>query len=148
MTQAKDTDPTPTPPKKGPQLIIEALPFESGDGKRYKWKLEEDGRLLVMGMGDFATNWDAAQDAAKTSLGILHNLSMSYCRLAEEVTKVQEQARERFEEARAKAGESGGTFQKFASAHAPKEEESEEELSERARLDAESEAPDDEGEVD
>ena len=146
MTQANDTDPT-TKPSTGPQLVIEKLPFDSASGERYKWRLEEDGRLLVLGAGDFSTSWDASRDAARAALSLLHNLSMSYCRLGEEVSKVQEIARAKFEAAK-KNGETGGTVQKFASAHAPREEESEEELSERARLDAEAEAPDDEGEVD
>ncbi len=152
----------------GPRLVIDPVPGST----QFRWRLEHDGQTLAMGVEIYPDKISAVDGSAKTSLMILHQLSSSYSRLCRQIRDAPKVGETSGEEGKAAdeatccdgGGEESATSDDAeidAEIDAELEEkgrqirgmfgielpgdgdESEEELSERARLDAEAEAPDD-----
>lgn len=119
----------------GPRLVIDPVPGST----HFRWRLEHEGQTLAMGVELHPDGFSATDGAAKTALMILHQLSSNYTRLCRQI-------RDAPAATSAETSDVAGEMSEVLCTDGAEtsDDESEEELSERARLDAEAEAPDEE----
>lgn len=161
MARHRDLRPRADMPNQdtGPRLVIDPVPGST----HFRWRLEDGGKTLATGVELHPDGFSATDGAAKSALMILHTLSSSYTRLCRQIRDAPKpdestcsdgemsevlcsdgdgEAPKENDEEDAELEEKGHQMRALLGIELP-DDESEEELSERARLDAEVEAPDD-----